>query len=136
MGTYSTTLSDTAPAGAGKCGLRRCPSSRDKTFTCDVYGDVGPGRINTLMQEWSKEHKDLVDATRQANGRPAIDYSKTDFVARPAHTPSRPKMKTNLHEVPATPPPTSEPEVEEEADLDDVLAAMATRWHTEGITEE
>ena len=110
----------------GRCGLPRCPSTRNKEFKCDTYGDIGPGRTNTLMQQWNAEHKRMVDEKRRELGRPAIKYSETTFVEKP---------KLNVHSS-QPPTPTSDAAVEEEASLESVLAEMATRWHTDGITDE
>ena len=140
IGLFSTTSRDgkgteVTTKGTSKCGLRRCPSGKDAEYTCDVHGDLGPGRINTLMQSYNKEHKDQVDKKRQEAGRPAIDYSKVEFRDKGPKV----NMHVNMHSDVAAADRALGFDAntdDEEADMDEVLANMSARWHQETYSTE
>ena len=114
LATNSTTMTP----GVGKCGLAKCPTAKNKEWKCDVLEDLGAGRINTLTQNFNKEHRAEVDAARKAKGRPAIDYSQA------AQDGWRVGSRVNVHAMLET-----DGNPDDDADLDAVLAEMTSRWH-------
>ena len=128
LGLNSSTINTTNTEGKAKCGLKNCPSGKNPTFTCDVFDDLGPGRINTLMQPYKKEHRAAVDEARKKEGRPPIDEKQA---AADGWNRRQGPPKTNSHVL--TPP--SDEENEEPASLEDVLSEMTARWHTNIVTD-
>ena len=82
------------------------------------------GRVaaDTLLQPWSKEHKNQVDRKRQEVGRPAIDYSKTEYRDK------GPKVSSHLIDWVA-----QEKEIAESS-LAEMYAEVEKMW-AEGVTD-
>ena len=100
-----------------KCGNKHCPSSKYDDAECDVHGRPRFSRMRNMRDNWP-DYLKMVEEERKKAGRPALDFSKVwdkQEVGAP---------KVNAHQF----------DEEQEASLDDVLAAMSTRWHSSCCT--